>query len=429
MRPRVGLVCQRNNNIPFIFDVAARHGIDLIDIFAKGENPQPLQLALADRLELDVFDSPEAALATLEAWARENRLDGIMTSREEAIVWTARAARRLGLPGIDPDAADAARNKAEARRRMQTAGCNMPAFLDYCGPGDDAALDAMVYPYVIKPKAAFGSSGVTLVTNDAERTVALKQVQDMNCAEYDRFAPPSAGQGVLVEEFIDGCEYVAECFAIDGAQHVVSLGYKGDPRGPFFEETVYLAPARLPQNFADRMVAEAKKGMAALGLTHGPGHCEMRVTADGTPYILEIGARVGGSGSCHFVVEQSTGFDFFGAQLKQALGERLENVPSVPQPIGFASNYIVPLSGAGRLTRVDGLELAEAHPQVSKLMRFLPDGTHVRPYPEFSGFIAFVFGKHDSYEAGLEQFDWLRRTIQPKWDVSSQPVSMPEPAE
>jgi hypothetical protein len=417
MKPRVGLVCQRNNNIPFVFDVAARHGIELIDIFARGENPQPDQIALCDRLELDVFDAPDAALDALEAWARDNRLDGVMTSREEAIVWTARAAQRLGLPGINPQAADAARNKAEARRLMQKAGCNVPAFLDYRGPQDDAALAEMDYPYVVKPKAAFGSAGVTLVTCDADRDAALAQVLNMCRTQFDRFAPETAGQGVLIESFIDGCEYVAECFAVDGVQHVVSLGFKGDPRGPFFEETVYLAPAQLPREIADRMVDEAKKGMAALGLTHGPGHCEMRLTAEGVPFILEIGARVGGSGSCHFVVEQSTGFDFFGAQLRQALGECLENVPHVPQPVAYASNYIVPLGGSGRLSRVDGLEKAEAHPDVVRLMRFLPDGTEVRPYPEFSGFIAFVFGRHDSYEAGLAQFDWLSHTIRPKWDT------------
>lgn len=414
-RPRIGLVCQRNNNIPFIFETAARLGVDLIDIHAAGENPQPNQPGLAGRLALDIFDAPDAALNALQAWVRENPLDGIMTSREEAVIWTAEAAKRLGLAGLPPTAARATRDKAETRRRLQAAGCNVPRFLDYRGPEQDPELATFDYPYVVKPKSAFGSAGVTLVTNDAERDLAIAQISAMSHASYNRFAPVDGDKGVLIEGFIDGAEYAAECFAVDGRQHVVSLGYKGDPRGPYFEETVYLAPAQLCPDLFSTLVEEARRGMAALGLVNGPGHCEMRLAADGTPYILEIGARVGGSGSCHFVVQESTGFDFFGAQIRQSLGERLEGVPHSPQPIGFASNYIVPLSGSGRLCRVDGLEEAAAHDDCVRLMRFLPDGAEVRPYPEFSGFIAFVFGRHASFEDGLAQFEWLGQRIRPIW--------------
>ena len=38
----------------------------------------------------------------------------------------------------------------------------------------------------------------------------------------------------------------------------------------------------------------------ALGLRNGPGHCELRLDRHGRPVILEIGARIGGSGCAHF---------------------------------------------------------------------------------------------------------------------------------
>ncbi|MEP1536570.1 MAG: ATP-grasp domain-containing protein [Paracoccaceae bacterium] len=415
MKKRIGLVSQRNNNIPFVFEAASRLGVELIDIVAKGEAPQPPFPALVDRLELDFFDNPDGALADLKTWVNQgNQLDGIMTSREEAIVWTAKAAQSLKLPGLSVDAACAARDKSEMRRRLAAGKCNVPAFLDYRGPQDQDALDALPYPYVVKPKSAFGSAGVTLVSNDQERDVAMSHVAAMSRQQFGRYAPSQSHDGVLLEGFLDGAEYVAECFAVDGKQHVVSLGYKGNPRGPYFEETVYLAPTQLPQAVQDILVEEAAKGMAALGIDNGPGHCEMRLV-DGVPYILEIGARVGGSGSCHYVVEESTGFDLFGAQMRLSLGETLSDVPERPKPIRFASNYIIPLSGSGRLEEVVGLEDVQNHPECQRLLRFIPNGSEIKPYPDFSGFIGFIFGTHATYEAGLAQFEWLDKVIHPIW--------------
>lgn len=415
MKKRIGLVSQRNNNIPFVFEAASRLGVELIDITAKGEAQQPAFPALVEHLELDLFDNPDGALADLKAWVEDgNQLDGMMTSREEAIVWTATAAQSLQLPGLCVDAAHAARDKSEMRRRLVAGNCNVPAFLDYRGPQDQAALNALPYPYVVKPKSAFGSAGVTLVNNDAERDVAMAHVAEMSRQQFDRYAPSQAHDGVLIEGFLDGVEYVAECFAVDGKQHVVSLGYKGNPRGPYFEETVYLAPAQLPQDVQDTLVEEAAKGMAALGIDNGPGHCEMRLV-DGVPYILEIGARVGGSGSCHYVVEESTGFDLFGAQMLLALGETPTDIPERPKPIRFASNYIIPLNGSGRLKDVVGLEDVQNHPECQRLLRFIPDGTDIKPYPDFSGFIGFIFGTHPTYEAGMAQFEWLDKVIHPIW--------------
>ncbi len=415
------LVCQRNNNIPIVFEVAARHGAAVVDVHDVSERPQSGMPALAGNLALDIFGDPDGALDRLEAWARENPVDGIMTSREEAIVWTARAAERLGLPGLPVDAARACRDKAEMRRRFRAAGCNVKPFLDLDVPDEARLLPSLAYPFVLKPKSAVASAGVTLVRNDAERDAAIAQISDMNARIYNRFRPDGTpeGLGVLAEGFIDGPEYVAECFARDGVQHVVSVGFKGDPRGPYFEETVYLAPSGLPDHVLAAVIAEAKKGMSALGLTDGPGHCEMRIDADGTPYILQIGARVGGSGSCHFVVEESTGFDFFGAQISFALGRDIGPIPASPAPVGAASNYIIPLRGSGVLDGIEGLEAAASHPECVRLMRFIPDGATVRPYPEFSGFVGFVLGRHASVEAGLAQFAWLDEHLRPRWRPAS----------
>ena len=53
---------------------------------------------------------------------------------------------------------------------------------------------------------------------------------------------------------------------------------KPDPLdGPYFEETIYVTPSRLPPEVladVDRLVA---RGATAIGLTEGPVHAEVRV--------------------------------------------------------------------------------------------------------------------------------------------------------
>src|SRR5204863_149534 len=63
--------------------------------------------------------------------------------------------------------------------------------------------------------------------------------------------------------------------------------------GPYFEETIYVTPSRKPdavQREIERVTAEAA---AALGLTQGPVHAELRLAPE--PTVLELAARsIGG---------------------------------------------------------------------------------------------------------------------------------------
>src|SRR5262249_57145740 len=64
--------------------------------------------------------------------------------------------------------------------------------------------------------------------------------------------------------------------------------------GPYFEETIYVTPARLPADVQTAIGAEAHWAARALGLTEGPIHAELRVN-DGGPWVVEIAARtIGG---------------------------------------------------------------------------------------------------------------------------------------
>lgn len=412
----LGLVCPRNNNVPFLFESAAANGIDLVLIHAPGETPPLHMPAVVRALELDVFSGPDAALEELEAGRLG--LDGILTTREEAVPWTALAARRLGLPGLDPEAALAARDKARMRAAFAAAGLNVPGHATL-PPGAPAELpEGMSYPVVVKPTGGYASQGVIRVDEADDLAAAIDRVRAINAAGLDQFTGTDGGGSwgaVIVEEYIDGPEYAVDVFAAGGRTHVLSIGYKGEPKGPYFEETVYLSPAPLSPETFEAVAQQVAGGMEALGLADGPGHCELRLRDGGRPYLLEIGARIGGSGVSHFIVQGSTGIDFAGLQLRQSAGQSLPELPTAAKPSAAAGNWVIPVGGHGELAGISGLEELRGHPETERILVFLEPGAHVLPYPDFSGYPGFVLSRHADWQAGVDYHRWLGETLRVHW--------------
>src|SRR5439155_26611 len=111
---------------------------------------------------------------------------------------------------------------------------------------------------------------------------------------------------VRVEDFVPGPEVALEGLVIEGRLHVLALFDKPDPLdGPFFEETIYLTPSRLPEP-ARRVIVECgQAAVAALGVREGPIHAELRYNAGG-PWLIELAARSIG-GRCSAVLRFTAG--------------------------------------------------------------------------------------------------------------------------
>src|SRR5439155_683340 len=134
---------------------------------------------------------------------------------------------------------------------------------------------------------------VTLDFSDPERAAQ----QAYQFARTHAIAGVTGGwtRYVLVEDFVPGPEVALEGLVIEGRLHVLALFDKPDPLdGPFFEETIYLTPSRLPEP-ARRVIVECgQAAVAALGVREGPIHAELRYNAGG-PWLIELAARsIGG---------------------------------------------------------------------------------------------------------------------------------------
>ncbi|MFD9380601.1 ATP-grasp domain-containing protein [Streptomyces sp. NPDC059999] len=410
-RPTLVLLHQRVG-LPWLFDAAVRAGIDLVLVPRSDERVDPDRLppAVVELLPLDVAGDPAGALKALRERHEATPFDGIVTLYDPFVPFAADAAELLGLPGIGPTVARNAQDKRIMRERLAAAGLNVPRFVRLDPTDDPAATVAdagLAFPVVVKPALGMSSLGVTRVDSGDALGAVVTDVRRVSAGTAD------GGAGLIVEEYLDGPEFAVESLVHEGRVQVLSIGYKGDPRGPYFEESVYRAPAALPEAVRADVVREVIAAHAALGITLGPTHTELRLRGGSTPYLLEMGARIGGSGVSHYIAENVTGVDLAAETLRIAAG--LPPLPAVEQgftePVAASANYIVPCGGHGTITALHGLDETEADPRVDHVVRMLAPGDVVRPYPDFTGYPAFILSRHADLTEAEEFHDHLERAI------------------
>ncbi|MEU0844498.1 ATP-grasp domain-containing protein [Streptomyces sp. NPDC005962] len=398
-QPCLVLVYQRTT-LPWVFESAERAGIRIVLVPRPDETVTPDRLppAVADLLRLDIDGDRAGALATLRRRHETTPFQGICTLYDPAVPFVAEAAGLLGLPGIGRDAALGAQDKRVMRERLAAAGLNVPRFVALKSPSAWEEAAHLDFPVVVKPAQGFSSLGVT----KAERPDELKAVVE----EVWQICRGTLGRvdGVIVEEYLDGPEFAVESLAHRGQVTVCAIGYKGEPEGPYFEESVYRAPAVLPEAVRDAIRREVTAAHTALGIADGPTHTELRLRG-GRPYLLELGARIGGSGVSGYIVRNVTGRDFAADALRIATGlpPRDFGTGRTPSATGAAANYIVPCGGSGRITAINGLDEVRADPRVDHVVQMLFPGDVVRPYPHFTGYPAFILSRHTT-TAEAEQF-------------------------
>ena len=128
---------------------------------------------------------------------------------------------------------------------------------------------------------------------------------------------------LLVESFVPGSEIALEGMLTGGELSVLAVFDKPDPLdGPFFEETLYVTPSRLPRSVQALVAGRVHEGCAAYGLTEGPVHAELRIH-DGDAWIIEIAGRTIG-GDCARLFTLGAGIGLEHLVLQRALGWPLD---------------------------------------------------------------------------------------------------------
>jgi len=347
------------------------------------------------------FGDVDAAAQVIVDYAKDQPLNAILSVDDSASLVAAQASAALGLPHNSPDAAEAARNKYVMRTLLRQYGVPVPDFRLYSTFDDVAAIAAHTsFPCVVKPLDLNGSRGVMRADNAAELDAAIKRLSKM-LHTLDR--SPGA-KPFLIEDFIPGFEVALEGLLDHGGLHVLALFDKPDPLdGPFFEETIYVTPSRLPVEVQQAITQCAADSAKALGLRDGPMHAELRVNDRG-PWLVEVAGRsIGGLCSQTLRFAHSADVTLEELIVRQALGLSLDALEREGQAGGV---MMVPIPGEGLLRGVTGIDEAKAVIGIEDVQITARLNYPIVPLPEGESYLGFIFARGetpDQVEAALRE--------------------------
>ena len=368
-----------------------------VDLVVASDRPNVLAGEFPESLLTLPFGDPDAAAREMREYAARRPIDAVVPVDDLTTVAAAAIAGGLGLPANPVPAVSATRNKLSMRERLAAAGVPSPSFTSFAvGEDPRAAARSAGFPCVLKPLVLSASRGVIRADDEAAFVAAFERIRAILAAPDVR----ELGEGtdrILVEGFVPGVEVALEGLLVDGVLETLALFDKPDPLdGPFFEETIYVTPSRLPGPAQAAVRATTLDAARALGLDDGPVHAELRLGRDAEgrdrAWMIEIAARSIG-GLCSRTLAFGTGMSLEEIILRHAL--RLP-IASLERDRRAAGVMMIPIPRGGLLEGVEGLDEARAVPLIEDVTIAMHKGQEVVPLPEGSRYLGFIFSRADA---------------------------------
>src|SRR5262249_50982894 len=145
-------------------------------------------------------------------------------------------------------------------------------------------------------------------------------------------------QRVMAEQFLDVPLVSTESIIIDGVCHTPGFCDRNPehPDVPFLVDTGGELPSRLAVDLQMKIRDIVAQAASALGMTRGTVKCDLALR-DGNPLVIDLAAHLSGGFFCTREIPLSTGVDFIGCAIRQALGESISPEELEPK----ASNAVV----------------------------------------------------------------------------------------
>ena len=360
-----------------------------VTLTVAGDAPPDFLEQSPDRfLTLDLY-TPSTAIPTVMEFAKSSPIDVVLGVNDQTAVLASSISEALGLAANSIDSVRAASNKLTMRNLLQKAGLPCPGFIMVgIDEKPEDVVQRVTFPCVLKPLTLSGSCGVIRADDQASFKNAFIRISHL-LQTFERPEQEVAGRQMLIEDFIPGIEVALEGLLTKNTFHPLALFDKPDPLdGPYFEETIYVTPSRLPNDTQARITESLAKAARAIGLREGPVHGELRIN-DQDIWVIEVAARSIG-GKCSRMLEFGTGKSLEELILLHALGRDL---PSLELVTGAGGVMMIPIPQEGILERVEGQEEAQRVPGVEELVMTAKPGDQLIPLPEGKRYLGFIMAR------------------------------------
>ena len=241
--------------------------------------------------------------------AKELNPVGVCTIASDlANITVHKLASHLNLPHNSEHCLKVSTNKFAMRKELYNHKILCPKFL--ITDTDNIDIQNMNSPIIVKPTDRSGSRAITKVNDISELKEAINRARDIS---FEKRA--------IVEEYIEGDEYSAECISQNGVHYLLNITKKFTTGSPHFIETGHLEPAGLSDEDIRKIRDTIFKALDALDIKLGASHSEFKYSReDKIVHIIEIGSRMGGDFIGSSLVRFSTGYDYLKMVIDCAVG-------------------------------------------------------------------------------------------------------------
>ena len=277
--------------------------------------------------------------------AKKLELDGVVCyASDPAAPTAAYVCEKLGFPTNPYESVMVLSNKDTFRQYLREHNFNAPYAESYTDLADmKKNADRFKFPVMVKPVDSSGSKGINKILGPDEYDFAFEDAM-----KYSRC------KRIVVEEFIEKKSYQVsgDGFSVDGKLVFRCFGNEFYSANGI-KEYVPLGecwPSLLDKKTQDKIHAELQRLITELDMKTGAYNIEVILDKDDNVYILELGARNGGS-LIPQITQYATGVDMVEYTIKAALGEDCSDLRPA-EPKGFWSNYMVHGKKTGKLKEV-----------------------------------------------------------------------------
>jgi biotin carboxylase len=256
---------------------------------------------------------------------------------------------------------------------------------------------------VVKPIRSTGGDGIHFCDTPEESAAAFRALSGA-----DNFFSLS-NEGVVAQEYLYGGEYVVNTVSRDGRHHVTDIWKttRITANGVLdLCDSVHLLARRSPEG--EQLGRYAAQVLDALGIMHGPGHLEVKLTPDG-PCLVEIGARIAGGDIPHYarlgIGESQIDWTVDAYVDPERFHARCDTDYAIQRHFVSVA-MISPVEGT--LTAFRHLDTVESLESLHEVRALLAPGDRIRPTVDDLTYPMIVNLSHEVEETVLRDYGTLR---------------------
>lgn len=293
---------------------------------------------------------------------------------------------------ISSEALQLMEDKMTTRLALQhhPATCNF-AMISIGNPG----LSVHNYPFILKKPVSNGSKDVFHIENENEFDITVKKL-----------AKQLQGMPLLMEEFIEGPQYVVEVIVIDALPIIVAVIQQEIVQEYTFIVTAYDIVIEMDEAVYRSLWKTVNSIIAEIGLDYGACHFEMRLSSNGWK-VIELNPRISG-GAMNRMIEEAFGINLVLETIKLYVGEEPNLIRKKRQAVH--SSFIT-INSIGYLVELEGIEQAAASPGVVDVQVKPSIGATMMPPISMAHRYGYVMAIGESSEEARERADNAVRLI------------------